>query len=176
MKQLALLRQERQAYGGDLLKTRRGRAHARPLTTRGTKHLVLRSSRAKGEWSFRKPQNKARIENILTHFARKNGLRLLSTANVGNHLHLHVKLSTRHTYRAFIRAVTAAIAMAVTGASRWRPGEGKFWDRRPFSRVMRGLRSYLNVRDYIEVNQLEGLGYRRDEARFAVAWRNAGAG
>jgi len=100
-------------------------------------------------------------------------------ANVGNHLHFHIKLSNRHTWDAFIRSLTGSIAMAVTSSSKWSPLKGKkhpvtglpvkrFWDLRPFTRVIRGFKGFLNLRDYIEVNQVEGFGIRKNEARMIL--------
>ncbi|MGE0633953.1 MAG: hypothetical protein AB7O96_16180, partial [Pseudobdellovibrionaceae bacterium] len=85
-------------------------------------------------------------------------------------LHFQIRLSNRHTYKPFIRALTAAIAMAVTGASRWKPlkkePKDRFWDYRPFTRVVQSFKAYLNLRDYIQINQIEGFGYKKHEARF----------
>jgi hypothetical protein len=193
MKQIALFKNSEKAYGGELLKTRKGRAQPRPLATRHDMHLVLRSSLARGEWSFRRPRNARKIRAILEKFARRYGVRLISLANVGNHLHIHLRLGNRHTYPAFIRAVTGSIAMAVTGASRWnkpavggrsagpsgrsgRPRESsrrRFWDYRPFTRVMIGFQAALRLKDYLKINQLEGIGYTRPEARFMIAWESA---
>jgi hypothetical protein len=177
MKQLALLKKENSAYGGELMKTRKGRSRPRPLSTRETLHLVLRSSKAKGDWSFAKKENRGKIQGILARFSRKYGVRILSYANVGNHLHFHIKLSNRYLYAPFIRALTAAIAMAVTGCSRWKPlkaqAKDRFWDYRPFTRVVRSFRAFLNLKDYIWLNQLEGYGYSRHQARFFVAWERA---
>src|SRR4051812_4848501 len=140
MKQLSFLKKENGAYGGELLKTRHGRSRPRPLDTRSTMHLVLRSSKAKGEWSFKRPRHERAIQAVLKKFADRYGIRVLSLANVGNHLHFQIKLTNRHMYRPFIRAVTAAIAMAVTGASRWKPlkkeAKDRFWDYRPFTRIV----------------------------------------
>jgi hypothetical protein len=173
MKQLALLKNESSAHGGELFKTREGRRRPRPLDTRHTMHLVLRSSRARGPWSFRRPYHARRIREITRKFSERYGIKILSSANVGNHLHFQIKLSNRYTYRPFIRAVTSAIAMAVSGTSRWtrRPSRERpqrFWDYRPFTRVVRGWRAWLGLRDYIRVNQLEGFGYAREEARWLV--------
>jgi REP element-mobilizing transposase RayT len=154
------------AYGGSLLKTRRGRAKPRPIATGQTMHLVLRSTKAAGPWSFRTPRNFSTIQKILKKFASKHGVGIESFAINLNHLHLHVKISTRHAYMRFIRAISSAIAMAVTGMSRWNPLELKFWDRRPFSRVVVGERDRENMRDYIRINELEGGGCKRVEARF----------
>ncbi len=171
MKQLAFLRNEPSAYGGTLLKTRNGRARPRPLDTRHTMHLVLRSTKAKGEWSFRKPVHEKKIQKILDYFSQRYGVKILSLANVGNHLHFQIRLTNRFTYKAFIRAITSAIAMAITGASRWKPLKIRFWDYRPFTRIVKSYRAFLNLRDYIRINKLEGYGYQRDHARWLITHR-----
>ncbi len=95
VKQLNLLAKQPMSYGGELLKTRKGRAHGRPLDTKHTMHLVLRSSQAKSGWSFREPKNRQAINEIVGSFSKKYGVKILSLANVGNHLHFHIKLATR---------------------------------------------------------------------------------
>ena len=155
-------------YGGTLLKKRKNRIHGRPLDTRHSMHLVLRSSKAKGPWSFKVPSNDAQISKIMIRFAFVNGVTILSMANVGNHLHLQIKLSNRFGYKPFIRAVTSAIAMSITGCNRWTKKTKeklKFWDYRPFTQVLKSYRALLNLKDYIQINILEGLGCRRSEAR-----------
>ncbi len=178
--QLTLLKRQKSAYGGELRKSRAGRS-ARPLATKQTMHLVMRSSMAIGDWSFRHPRNRKRVTAIIRRFSHVNGVRVLSMANVGNHLHLHIKLGNRYAYARFIRAVSGAIAQAVTGRTRWRsksksnkpsvqPGKHptlKFWDYRPFTRVVEGWRAMLGLRDYVRINQLEGDGTSRTQAR---AW------
>ena len=114
-----MLKNEKSAYSGDLLRTCAGRSHARPLATRETMHLVLRSTKAKGAWSFRAPRNFKNIQRIVEHFSARYGVRVISMANVGNHLHLQIKLANRFGYRPFIRALTGAIAISVTGPTRW---------------------------------------------------------
>lgn len=170
-----MLKREKSAYGGELRKTRAGRG-ARPLATRQTMHLVLRSSLAKGEWSLRHTRHRRRVTNIVLRFARTNGVRVLSMANVGNHLHLHIKLGNRFSYARFIRAISGAIAQAVTGRTRWQTDSNvssnsrerlRFWDHRPFTRIVESLRAVLGLRDYVRLNQLEGEGVNRREAR---AW------
>jgi len=119
-----------------------------------------------GPWSFRRQENAKKIEEILGRFAPKYGINILSLANVGNHLHMQMKLSNRHTYKKFIRAITAAIAMAITGMSRWNKLDIKFWDYRPYTRVVQSFRGFLNLKAYIRINQLEGFGYTREQARY----------
>lgn len=170
MKQMPLIKKDKLAYGGTLLNTRKGRERGRPLDTRNTMHLVLRSSKAKGEFSFKKAHHASAIQKIIAKFSAKFGVTILSLANVGNHLHFHIKLSKRQTYKPFIRAITSAIAMAVSGVSRWSKSkiDGKFWDYRPFTRVVVGLAGFLNLKSYVEVNQFEGLGTDRLTAFYLV--------
>lgn len=156
------------AYGGQYRNTRKGRSCPRPISSRYSMHLVLRSTRARGDWSFWRTHNSRRIEAILAKFSRSHGVRIISKANVGNHLHLHIRLFRISGYKRFIRAVTGSIAMAVTGKSRWTPAtdsKQKFWDLRPFTRLVIGRRDFSNVKNYIRINQLEGLGYPRTAAR-----------
>jgi hypothetical protein len=172
-KQMKLLKDMPKAYGGDLRKTREGRQGPRPLDTKNTIHLILRSSLAVGKWSFARKENRDKIERITRKFSQKYGVRVFSTANVGNHLHFQLKITNRYTYEPFIKAITAAIAMAITGASRWKTlakmGVKRFWDNRPFTRVVIGFKAFLTLKNYIEINQLEGQGCNRAEAKMIIA-------
>jgi REP element-mobilizing transposase RayT len=170
--QVQLLPKNSLAYGGSLLTKRAARQNARPLSTRHSMHLVLRSSQAINNWSFKHAKNRDKIRNIINNFANKYAVQILSIANVGTHLHIHMQLKNRLAYKPFIRAVTAAIAMAVTGASRWsKIPKMKFWDRRPFTRIIIGRRAFLNIKEYIKINALEALGFNRTNARLFLAWR-----
>lgn len=74
----------------------------------------------------------------------------------------------------FIRAVSSAIVMAVTGASRLKKLTKHFWDCRPFTRVVIGYRALLSLRDYIKINRLEGCGYARAEAiEITLKWKGS---
>lgn len=169
MKQLDWLRREKEAYGGDLLTKRKERERPRPLSTKHPMHIVLRSTQASGDWSFRKrPQV---IERLIYKYARKHGVKVHAFANVGNHIHMHVKLGNRFTYPAFIRALTGAIALAVTRASKLKKLVKSFWDRRPYTRIVKSRRAVLNLRDYIEINRMEGEGAGREAVECAVKRR-----
>jgi hypothetical protein len=170
--QIEMLKKQKNSYGGELYKKRAGRSSPRPLDTKNTMHLILRSSKAVGDWSFKKPENEKSIREILNKFSVKYGVKILSAANVGNHIHIQFQLRNRFTYKPFIRAVTSAIATAVTGINRWtKITDGKrlkFWDYRPFTRVVQSYRAFLNLRDYIRINVLEGFGVGRDQGRLIV--------
>ncbi len=184
--QIDLFPKRAKSYGGVLLKKRENRSYGRPISTSQTMHLVLRSSQAVGVKSFKTQLNKSAINKILNKFSVKYGIRILSLANVGTHLHLHIKIARRVGYLCFIRAVTAAIAMHVSGRNRWTAAlenksaattgkttskissKTKFWDYRPITRIVEGLRAFLNIKDYIQINQLEGLGVPRHQARILL--------
>ena len=58
--------------------------------------------------------------------------------------------------------------MVVTGFNRWTKKTSeklKFWDHRPYSRIVLSTRQFLNLKDYVAENQLEGQGIGRD-----IAW------
>jgi len=207
-KQFDMFKRGASAYGGELRNRRKGRGQ-RSISTKHTMHLVLRSSLTKGAWNLRRHDNK--IKNITKKYSHKYGVRLISLANVGNHLHMQIQLTNRHTYAPFIKALTSALAMAVTGASYKssirnrarelgivavrhpkrmanRPAENKarriaissaaietplrFWDYRPFTRIVHGRQAFLTLRDYIQINRFEGRGYDRGEARFLIFVKN----
>lgn len=160
-------------HGGEIKNPQKTK---RPLTFRFRNHFVLRSTKAKGEWSFRR--HRFEVAEILRRFARKHSIGLTSYANVGNHIHLSLEVSNRESYRKFIRAVSAAIMMQVTGFSRWKkaPENFQFWDARPFSRILVSWKEVLTLEKYLELNRWEGTGMKRAEARrwLNLIWAHQG--
>ena len=156
------IKSEKSEHGGNIKGSRKRK---RPVGVRSTMHLVLKSSKAKGNWSFARQE--VAIREIVKKFASKNHIQVLSAAYVGNHIHLHLRTRGRDQFRSFIRATSSAIMMKITGYSRWKPSpEGfNFWDTRPFSRIISSWKEFLNLKAYIEVNQWEGMGYRKGIAR-----------
>ena len=170
-KQLDFFSPGERVYGGTLMKSRKGRKKGgRPLAPLKSMHLVLRSTKATGKMSFRYKDNPALIKRLVKKYSERFRVKILSVANVGNHLHLHVKILNRTSYAYFIRALTGAIAMGISGRHRWSNAAEKlrFWDYRPFTRVIEHYRAYLALKDYIKINALEGLGVSRLEARLIV--------
>lgn len=174
--QTDLFSKKSSSYGGTLMKKRKGRLGARPISTTQTMHLVLRSTKAIKDKSFKTPKNSKKIQSIISVFAQKYGIQILSLANAGNHLHMHLRVSKRIGYIRFIRAVTSAIAMHITGLNRWTTSKSqidsslkqKFWDYRPFTRIVIGMKDFLTMKDYIQINELEGLGVKRVFARIMI--------
>ena len=142
-------------HGGD---TRKGkRKLMRPLDPRRPLHLVLRSRRARGAWSLLHPHHQGRVRAQVEELAHEQGVRILNFANVGNHLHILLKTPSRRAFQTYLRRLTGAIAMGVTGARKGKP-VGRFWDELAFSRVVSWGRDYSQVFSYLMKNMLEGAG------------------
>ena len=154
-------------FGGDQRSTRNSRTY-RPITTRQSMHLVLKSKHAKGDWSFLRPRNKAIITALLKKYSKVFGVKIFSSANVGNHLHLHAKFQSHQAYKSFIRVLSAAIALKITGASKINKLKERFWTQSPYTRFVFGIKDFLSISDYIKVNQLEGFGHPRGLAEGVV--------
>lgn len=159
-------------FGGTLLK---GNAKkARPLSTRLAVHLVLKSERAHGTKSFLSARNVKKIDAVVRGQAKVFGVRIYHFVNVGNHLHLVLRLplgshrASRQYFFSFIRAVTGIIARHVLGAERSRGKNLRFWQARPFTRLVSWGRDFNFVSRYMEKN--------RSEARAANALVDWGFG
>lgn len=161
-------------FGGNRRTTRASRKF-RPVSTKTSMHLILKSLLAKGAWSFLTPRNKRIVKAVLKDQAEKHGVQILSSANVGNHLHIHLKVRSNLAYKAFVRATAGAIALKITGASKLNKLKARFWTQSPYTRFVHGIQDYMRLSDYIEINEIEGFGYSRKGAelfiRGAVATR-----
>ncbi len=159
------------AYGGELRKKAKNRGSRSLLFKNGSMHFSLRSTKAKGPYSFQHSKHREKIKIFIYKFSAKKGAQILSFANVGNHLHLHVKIHNRLLYKAWIRGLTSGIAMITVGLEgfkKLKQSKEKFWDQRPFSRVIQNFKQWLNIKSYIEINQLEGLGMPRAQAEILI--------
>lgn len=148
-------------FGGSLTTKSSGRV-ARPISSKDPMHIVLKSTKAKGQFSFGYKSNVRKVNEIVQKKCVKYGVKLIEYSNNFTHLHLLAKFPSRAIYLRFIRALTAYLALAVSGASKLKClkaifGKKGFWDFRPFTRVVKSFRGYKVARDYVVLNQLEAL-------------------
>ncbi|MGE0526398.1 MAG: transposase [Bdellovibrionales bacterium] len=162
-------------FGGRLLYGRRkGR---RPLSSTEAVHVVFRSCWAVGENSFLRARNRDALRFIIQSVARNYGVKIYRLALASNHCHLIMKFRKRELYNNFIRVVTGRIAShvmnhisfadfvhAVLASGGTGPlethGKGqRFFQFRPFSRLLYWGRDYKTCCDYVSQNQLEALGF-----------------
>ena len=158
--QLALFQFEvKNLFGGTILKSHP--KCPRPFSRKQALHLVLRSSLAKGEKSFLQKKHRKTIEALVHKQARDAGLKIFRYQNVGNHLHILVRVYYRPGLAKFLRAISGIIARKVLGAERGRGQDKQFWDGRPCSRVVHWGRDYKGVLGYFEKNRLQAIGFER---------------
>lgn len=156
-------------HGGAQTKGKR-KVH-RPLSTKSWIHLNLKSDKAKGAMSFLLPKNKAFIDRLLKAKAKKFGILIADRANVGNHIHLKVKISSRENFQKFLKAITALIARKLTGARRGKPF-GKFWSGLAYTKVIASFTEELNLRGYFMANRLEAKKSTKAREEFLKRHRN----
>ncbi len=151
------------AHGGALTLGLR-KVH-RPLDPKKPLHLILKSSRARGEWSLLRHRNRNWVERLISMKAKHFGVQVRGFVNVGNHLHLKLKIRDRAGFQKFLKSVTTQIARHVTGARRGAP-KGKFWDALAFTKVIRVWRQEQVLDRYLHANQVEvwhGRAIREEE-------------
>ena len=142
----------RTTHGGVESKGRR--KEYRPLSEKKWIHLTLKSSKAKGPWSFLTPKNQQIIREILKSKSKKWGVQIAEVVNVGNHLHIKLKFKYREGFQNFLRSVTALIARKITNARRGHAA-GKFWQGLAFTRVIKTRIEELQLRGYFKANRLQ---------------------
>ncbi len=166
-KQFQFFKASLKTFGGSLLKG--NPREARPISTRNPIHLVMRSSQARRDYSFLHKNNRAKVENIVVSHAKRLGIRIYGFENVGNHLHMHLLFPSRQAYRNFVRTIAGLIARTVLGAQRGQASLlKKFWDARPYTRIISWGREVTILKKYFSINKLESEGYNRELARAIV--------
>jgi putative transposase len=145
-------------FGGDLLKSANARS-ARPISTKEAMHIVLRSSYAKGKNSMLEKSRVDHIDKLIRKHAKNFGVKIYQYANVGNHIHLLVLASHRGFFKNFLRTISGLIARAVLGAQRGSAKKIKFWDQRPWSRVVKWKKDYNGAKKYVIQNFNEAMGF-----------------
>ncbi len=145
------------AFGGDLLKNSHA-VTARPFSAKASMHVVI-----KARMRCLKHYDR-RIEKLIEAQARKHFIRVYSLQNVGNHIHLVVKLKTKDKLKNFLRAICGLISRRLQ--------KSQLWLQRPFSRIIKWGRDYANIKNYMTINKYQAQGYTKDQARFMMEMDN----
>jgi REP element-mobilizing transposase RayT len=181
--QLSLFKKDPRFFGGQILSGKR--KCRRPLSTSEPIHFVLRSSWAMGPHSFLRPHNKVHIDTLISSLAKEYGIIIYQRAIASNHLHLLVKIKGRKSYVAFIRVLSSKVALVVMKTKSFKlflkslqnlrgdgaktteiQGKGqKFWQFRPFCRIVFWGRDFKSCKSYVIQNTLEALGFLAYKAR-----------
>ncbi len=140
-------------FGGSQLKS--NPKTQRPLDSKLPIHLVLRARKS----GMRSPKALAQVQQAIQRAAKRHGVKIFEQANVGNHIHLLIKITRRARWNGFIREITGRIAQLMKGLGFGEIGQS-FWLNRPFTRVVRGWKKAFQIaRDYVYLNQLEAEGW-----------------
>jgi REP element-mobilizing transposase RayT len=146
---------DKSEFGGKLLNVSNART-ARPVSTKQAMHLVLRSSLARGKHSMSNKGVALAIDETIKSQAENCGVRILQYSNQGHHLHLLVMVKGRAQLTSFLKSVSGLVARIVIGAQRGAPKKVKFWDQRPWSKV---LTDGENLKKYAQQNFNENVGF-----------------
>jgi REP element-mobilizing transposase RayT len=159
------------SFGG--LSLRKRRKTKRPLIEGRWTHLVLKSSRARGDWSLLKRCNRLHAEELLRQVSRRFYVQVKagSFVNMGNHLHLVVRFNDRQQFGKFLKSFSAQLARRVTGARRGQP-RGRFWDGIPFTRVLRTSFEELQLRGYLRANLIERSFSQAKREEYLEIWNS----
>lgn len=145
---------KRRTHGGVPSKGRR--KLVRPFAKNKWIHLILKSHRAKGAWSLLHPKHKIFIDKTIQEKAKKFGIHVDQSVNVGNHLHIKLKSSNKEQFQKFLKALTCLIARHVTGAKKGHP-KGKFWQGLAFTRILSSYFEERQLDGYLNGNEIEAL-------------------
>lgn len=178
-KQIQLFKTDLRFFGGRLLHGKR--RSARPLSSKESIHVVMRSSWAKGTNSFLHTRNKNEILRLIKIISKQYFIKIYQTALVGNHLHLVINISHRRNYKTFARVLSSRIASHVMrqqsfkvfkrslqnqewgdphpGAPETQGISQQFWQFRPWTRVLYWGRDFKKCCKYLVQNTLEALGF-----------------
>lgn len=122
-------------FGGTLLKKSHAKT-ARPLSLKRAVHVALHSEQARGEWSLKTGRCRRIIRQVVKNQAMKHGISIREILTHGQDLHLTIKLKNRSSFAPFIRAVSGMLALLITGSGKTRALQKKFWDFRPWTRIV----------------------------------------
>jgi REP element-mobilizing transposase RayT len=139
-RQMSFFKPEPKEFGGTLL-AKGKRKTARVLDCRKPLHLVLKSKQTGNLYSHR-----VLIRKLLYLYAKRFGVKVYKESVQKDHFHFCIKITNRPLYRSFIRALTGVISQHL--------GKG-LWILTPYSRIVAWGRDFMNVLDYILLNDCE---------------------
>ena len=109
------------------------------------------------------PNHAANIHNFTQKLSKRWGVKIYRYANVGNHLHLLIKVPSRRIWQRFLRELAGGIPIIVTGAKKGmalakNASQRGFWDHLAFTRIVSFGRDYKKVDSYLIGNLFEAVG------------------
>ena len=146
---------ERFEHGGGIREKKR--KLSRPFDRHKCLHITLRSTRAKGAWSFLKRGHEEKIQRLIYRYGDRFHVRVMRYANAGNHLHILIKAKSKKGFQRYLRTIAGIIPRVITKAKKGRT-VGRFWDNLAYSKLVSWGRQFKNTSNYILKNTLEAFG------------------
>lgn len=146
-------------FGGDKYRKSNPK-RARPIETNKPIHLVLKSLTLGSKYSMRLPKNSSKIKEYVYEIAAKFKVKVERFENVGNHLHLVIRVPAQSAYASYIRGICSAIARHVLGAKKGQGKDQKFWFARPYTRIISWGRELKRVFKYLNLNRIQAIGFQ----------------
>jgi len=126
----------------------------RPRGTDRSMHVVIKSDLAKGHLNLRRHQEK--IRRLIFKIGFKRNVRIYRMVNVGNHIHLSLRLKNVSSWKGFISGITGGIA-SIVGFKKSQ-AHPTFWNSRPFTRAVNWGSDYRQLKNYFAYNFLQTTG------------------
>jgi len=103
------------------------------------------------------------IDNILQEQVRRHKIRVFGAANSGNHIHLVIQAPSKEHLTSFLKAFSGRVAQIVQGEKIEKSRKSfkeKFWEARPYSRLVSWGKDLNGLLRYIGIN-VTGEVWRR---------------
>jgi REP element-mobilizing transposase RayT len=133
------------------------RKTARPFSSKGPIHIVMSSSKAKGQMGLGNSKNAKSVAAIVKNRAKASDITIYRFSNNGDHLHILVKSKRKRDFQIFLRTVAGHIAQMMTKAHRGAP-KGRFWDAAAFTRLADSQSTHENLKESVLQNLYEAAG------------------
>ena len=157
----------RTTHGGE--NTKGKRKEERPLSKSKPIHLILKSKKASGRLSFLGAKNKVWIEKLLRAKAKKFFVRNEDYVNMGNHLHIRLRVQDRISFRKFLKSIVNLIARTLTGAKKGNKF-GRFWDGLAYTRILKSSFEQLQLHGYFRANRMERTLGKKEREKFPISF------
>ncbi len=143
----------KESGGSQALKKRKVQ---RTLSGKSPIHLVVRSDKAKGIYSF--VNHQTTLNKLIIRLGKKHGIKIYAHAVNWDHIHFVIRIFHRQNYNSWIRDLTGQIVQCISSKTRTQLRE--FFTTRPYTRLVSWGREFKTVMDYQILNKMEIFGMR----------------
>ncbi|WP_413574699.1 transposase [Bdellovibrio sp. HCB290] len=98
------------------------------------------------------------LNSLLKKYSFKFFVKVEQFSIQHDHIHLLIRGGKRSNLQSFFKVLAGQFVQRLTDTFDKRHEGQKIWKYRPFTRVIKGYRPYLTVRNYIQLNECEMLG------------------